>query len=113
MKTEELNKIEKEWDKKELYSENGDHKVIIYKNKLHPSYTFEFHPMDDNETEDENGNELKEPNYFNAWYWFPAKDGKGIPNSPSTMSETSGYNRENALNEFYKEFIEFNREFNN
>ena len=106
-----LKDVEKKWNKKELYSDEGDHNVIIYTNKSDPNYTFELHPMDDNEEEDEDGNELEEPIYHDAWYWFPAKDKKGIPNSPSTLSETGGYNKKDALREFYKELILYDQEF--
>jgi len=107
-----LKEIEKRWDVEDLTALEGDHQVIIYTNKSDPSYTFELHPMDDNELEDESGNELEDPIYHNSWYFFPAKDGKGIPNSPTVISETGGYTRKDAVKEFNKEFIVYDQEFN-
>ena len=103
--------VEKNWTVRKLNSEDGDHQVLIYTNNKDPEYTYEFHPMDDNETEDENGKELEEPIYHDAWYFFPAKNDKGIPNSPTVMSETSGYTRKDAIKEFKKEFISYDQEF--
>jgi len=104
--------VEKRWRKKELFSDEGDHKVIIFTCIEHPEYTFELHPMDDNELEDEHGKELEEPIYHDAWYWFPAKHGKGVPNSPTTMSETGGYTRKDVIREFTKELILFDQGMN-
>ena len=106
-----LNDVEKKWDKKEQYSDEGDHNVIIYTNKSEPNYTFELHPLNDNIEYDESDEVPEEASMFNAWYWFPAKDRKGIPNSPSTLSETGGYTKKDALREFTKEFILYDQEF--
>lgn len=106
-----LKEVETRWNINELSSQDGDHQVIVYTNKSDPSYTFELHPMDDNETEDEDGKELDEPIYHDAWYFFPAKNGKGIPNSPTVISETGGYTRKDAIREFNKELILYDQEF--
>ncbi len=37
---------------------------------------------------------------------FPAKNGKGIPNSPTVISETGGETRADALKELKKQLIE-------
>lgn len=106
-----LKDVEKRWDKKELFADEGDHNVVIYTNKEDPNYTFEMHPMDDNELEDEDGKELEDPIYHDSWYFFPAKNGQGIPNSPTVISETGGYTKKDAIREFTKDFILYDQEF--
>ena len=95
----------KNWTEKELRSDEGDGKAIIFTNKKHPEYTVEMHPMDEISDDDSDNPDVV---YYNAWYMFPAKNGKGIPSSPIVVSETGGYNRDDAVLELKKLLIDFN-----
>jgi len=100
--------IVKNWTMTELHSEDGDGKVIIYTNKDDPKLTVEMHPMDDDFDEDiENGYEAR---HYDAWYIFPARNGKGIPSSPEILSESGGFTRKDAIDELIKQVQEVNEE---
>ena len=87
------------WIRSELDNQNGDGEgSIIYTNKHDKSLTVEMHPIEDDDPDADEDNE----NYYNAWYIFPAKNGKGIPNSPHVVSETGGYTRKDAEKELLK-----------
>jgi len=103
--------VEKSWTKNELVSNEGDGQALVYTNKEDPDYTFELHPLTEEEFEDADGNKLEEPILTNAWYWFPAKNEKALQNSPFTLSETGGYTRQDAIREFKKDFISYDQEF--
>jgi len=104
--------IEKRWEGEETTgSLDGDGFSMVYTNKENSDYTFELHPLEDEEYEDENGKKLDEPIITNAWYWFPAQDGRGLLDSPNTMSATGGYTREDAIRQFKKDLILYDQEF--
>jgi len=95
-------KASRQWTKRELVADEGDRMAVIYTNKKDPKLTVEMHPMDE---EMEDIDDLSETQY-KAWYIFPARNGKGIPNSPTVISETGGYKRADAIKELKKELIE-------
>jgi len=103
--------VEKSWTKNELISNEGDGQALVYTNKEDPDYTFELHPLTEEEFEDPDGNKLEEPILTDAWYWFPTKNEKALQNSPFTLSETGGYTRKDAIREFKKDFISYDQEF--
>jgi len=94
-------KLQKRWTKKELHSEDGDHKAIIFTNKKKPSLTVELHPLDNADTREDESEPIR-----NSWMIFPARNGKGIPNSPTVLEEFGGENRADALLELKKQLIE-------
>ena len=98
-------KLQKRWTKNELHSEEGDHKAIIFTNKKEPSLTVELHPLDNADTRDNEDDPVR-----NSWMIFPARNGKGIPNSPTVIEEFSGETRADALLELKKELIETDEE---
>jgi len=93
-------KLKGRWTKKELHSLDGDHEAIIYTNKKDPSLTVELHPLDNSDSVEE------EEDIRNSWMIFPAKNGRGIPNSPTVLDESGGETRADALLELKKELIE-------
>ena len=100
---------EKNWTKTTLHAVEGDGEgAIVYTSKKHPTLTVEMHPMDDEFEEDkENGYEAR---HYNAWYIFPARNGKGIPSSPEILSESGGYTRKDAIEELLKQVKEIDEE---
>lgn len=89
------------WSKKELHSEDGDHQAVIFTNKKDPSLTVELHPLDNSDSLENDDDKVR-----NSWMIFPAKNGKGIPNSPTVVEEFAGETRADALLELKKELIE-------
>ena len=94
-------KLKKRWDVRLLHAEDGDHKAVIYTNKKDPSLTVELHPIDNRETLENENDKV-----FNEWIVFPARHGKGIPSSPTVLSESGGETRADALLALKKELIE-------
>jgi hypothetical protein len=84
------NKFENNWNKHTLHAIEGDGEAVIYTSKNDPTLTVEMHPLDEYDNEDETGT------HYNSWYIFPAKNGKGIPNSPDVISGSGGYTKSDA-----------------
>ncbi len=102
--------VETRWEERRGETNlEGDGFYMIFRNKKSPEHTFEIHPLTD--TVEAEPPEYPEDQEFDAWYWFPAKNGKGLWNSPTTLSATGGYTKKDAIREFKKEFISYDQEF--
>lgn len=94
------NKFENNWTRHTLHSVEGDQEAIIYRNKKDPELTVELHPMDDHLDASPEDNDTEHD--YNAWYIFPARNGKGIPSSPEVISESGGYTKKDAVESLMK-----------
>ena len=74
----------------EIYNGETDSYDYIWKNKKDPTYTVEVRSFHDEELD------------ANYWYVYPAKDGKGIPDSPDVYDS-----EEEAVSEAKKLLKEF------
>ncbi len=102
--------VKKRWEERRGDTNlEGDGFYMIFRNKKSPEYTFEIHPITD--TIEADPPDHPEDEEFDAWYWFPAKNGKATWNSPTTLSATGGYTQKDAIREFKKEFIIYDQEF--
>lgn len=95
---EKFEQAEKKW---KLEVDNGD--TMIYRNIADPSLTVEMHhDYEEPENDDEKAYEF--------WYFFPARNGKGIHNSPHVYSESGGYTQDDARQKFKKMLIDTSSE---
>jgi hypothetical protein len=102
---EELTKkIEKHWTSEgevpTIEKDDGVNFWHVFTSKEDPELTYEIHWMEDEVEADPP--EHPEMQVYNSWYWFDARNGKGIPNSPSVQSETGGY----TIQESYEQYLE-------
>ncbi len=92
--------VNQRWSKEVYDGEAGED--VIYTKKKDPKLTVEMHTA-----WDDSGDE--HPDMF--WYIFPARNGKGIPNSPEVLSKRSGgYKKADAIEELKKQLDETDKE---